>query len=155
EPRNLRGGAGERIFQVRHEHATLQIEYSNGRFAGNSPDKAAVTGRISRIIQRANESRLAIQQFEHFLLVPEMIAGSDHIDAGGKNLGGSVECDARAAGGIFAVGNNEIEVVLLAQFRHGFGHGAATWLAHDVANEKNLHCGSVGGAGWNEKAEAS
>ena len=45
-----------------------------------------------------------------------MVAAGDDVHAGGENFLGGLGRDAGAAGGVFAVGNDEIERVLFAQF---------------------------------------
>ena len=45
-----------------------------------------------------------------------MVAAGDDVHAGGEDFFGGLGRDAGAAGGVFAVGNDEIERVLFAQF---------------------------------------
>jgi hypothetical protein len=68
-----------------------------------------------------------------------MIAGGDDIDAGGKDFVGDFAGDAGPAGGVFAVGDDEIESVLLAEFGEEFLDRAPARLPYDIANEKKVH----------------
>jgi hypothetical protein len=68
-----------------------------------------------------------------------MIAGGDDVHSGGEDFLGGPGCDARTAGGIFAVGDDEIELVALTKFRHQRLDRLASRFAHDVADEKNFH----------------
>jgi len=72
-------------------------------------------------------------------MIPQMIAAGDDVHAGGKDFLRGGRRDARTAGGIFPVGDDEVDTVLLPQFRHEFLDCATAGLSHDVTNEKNLH----------------
>ena len=54
---------------------------------------------------------------------------------------GDLGRDAVAAGGVFAVGDDEIERVLFAQFRQEDFDRVASGLADDVADEEKFHAG--------------
>jgi hypothetical protein len=100
---------------------------------------AALAGRAGRIIQRAQKAFFVGEQFHDFLLVPQMVAGGDDVHARGKNFPGGFGRDAGAAGGVFAVGDDEVERVLLAEFGNKFCNRAPARLSHDVADEKQFH----------------
>src|ERR1019366_7378062 len=79
----------------------------------NFKDGAALAGRAGRIIERAQKAFFVLEQFHDFLLVPQMVAAGDDVHARRKNFPGGLGGDAGAAGGVFAVGDDEIERVLL------------------------------------------
>jgi hypothetical protein len=63
-----------------------------------------------------------------------VIAGRDEVDAGGEHLVGRLARKAEAAGGVFAVGDHDVDVVLFADEREMFGERLATGSADDVGN---------------------
>jgi hypothetical protein len=72
-----------------------------------------------------------------------VITTRHNVHAGRKDLLGSVDRDAGSAGGILAVGNDEVHTVLLAQFWQEFFDGAPAGLADDVSDEEQLHACNV------------
>jgi hypothetical protein len=68
-----------------------------------------------------------------------MIAAGHDVDAALKEFGSRIDSDARAPGGVFAIGNNQVNLMALAQLREKSADGVPTGLAHDVANKKKLH----------------
>jgi hypothetical protein len=63
-----------------------------------------------------------------------VIAGRDEVDPGGEHLVGRLAREPEAAGGIFAVGDHDVDVVLFANERQMFGERLATGGADDVGN---------------------
>lgn len=126
---------GEGIFELRlHERAPLQVQHPDGKVAARE-NPASPAGNPGGIIERAEKSWFVRQQFQDLLLVPEMVAAGDDIDAGGKNLPGGFEGNARTAGGVLPVGDDKIQAGLLAQFRQERFDRVASGLADDVADE--------------------
>jgi hypothetical protein len=80
-------------------------------------------GRAGRIIQRTQKTLFVLQQLHDFLLIPQMVAGGDGVHAVAEKFLGDVGRDAVAAGGIFAVGDDDIEAVRLPQ---GLGRSSLT-----------------------------
>jgi hypothetical protein len=68
-----------------------------------------------------------------------MVAAGDGIHARQKNFPGGFGCDAGAAGGVFAVGDDEVEPEFLPQFWEQFRNRAPARLSHNVADEENFH----------------
>src|SRR5580700_6367867 len=68
-----------------------------------------------------------------------MVATGDDVHPGRKNFLGGLGRDARAAGGIFTVGDDKIHGMPRAQPRQKRLHGTASGLANNVTNEQNLH----------------
>ena len=68
-----------------------------------------------------------------------MVAAGNDVHACRKDFTCDLGCDAGAAGGILAVGDDEIERVLLAQFWKQDFDGLAPGLSHDVTDEENFH----------------
>ncbi len=70
-----------------------------------------------------------------------MIAGRDGIHAVAKKFRCDVGRDAVATGGIFAIGNDNVEAVLLAQLGQEFLDRTPSGAAYDVADEEKFHGG--------------
>ena len=68
-----------------------------------------------------------------------MVAAGDDVHAGVENFPCSLGRDAGTAGRIFAVGDDEIERVLFAEFGQEFRNRAPSGLADDVTNEEQFH----------------
>ena len=61
-----------------------------------------------RIILRAQDAVFVVDIGEDLLLVGPVIAGRDHVDAHGEEFLGDGAGEAEAAGGILAIGDDEI-----------------------------------------------
>jgi hypothetical protein len=68
-----------------------------------------------------------------------VVAGGNDVHAGLEHLISRADGQAKAAGGVLAVGDYDVEGQFLAQSRQEFGQGTPTWLADDVADEKDAH----------------
>jgi hypothetical protein len=68
-----------------------------------------------------------------------MIARRDDIHARVEKLVRRIDGDARAACGIFAIGDDNIHAMLGAQFWEDLPHGVSPRLANDITNEKQFH----------------
>ena len=113
--------------------------YPQRRQVANLINVRAASGHVAGVVQRTQKARLAVKQFGHGLLIPQMIAAGDDINAGGKKFARDGRRDAVAAGGVLAVGDDEIQRVFLAQARQDGFDGLAPRFAHDVADEENFH----------------
>jgi hypothetical protein len=68
-----------------------------------------------------------------------VISTGDDIDTGGEKFLADLFRDPEPAGGIFAVGNHEIEAEALAQFRNLPDHRNPARTTNDISTEKNSH----------------
>ena len=94
------------------------------------PAEAGRAGGIVRRTQHAARQRGLIavggvHVLDDLALVPDVIAGGDDVDAEFEQLLGDLRSDAEAAGGVFAVGDGEIDAVLLLQFRQALVNDGA------------------------------
>ncbi len=64
-----------------------------------------------------------------------MIAAGDHFDAAGEQILGNARRDAEARGGIFAVGDAEIDLALGEDVREPVVNDLAAGRTYDVADE--------------------
>jgi len=70
-----------------------------------------------------------------------MIAGREEVDAGGKHLLGGLMRQTEPAGGVLAVGDDDVDVMLFADEREMFGERLATGRADDVGDRKDGYGG--------------
>ena len=105
----------------------------------NFKDAAAAPRHIRRIIERPEQPFFVGEQFHDFLLVPQMVAAGNDVHAGGKNVPGGHGRNTGAAGGVLAVGDDEIERVLFAKFGQEFLDRVASRPPDDVADEEQFH----------------
>jgi hypothetical protein len=84
-----------------------------------------------------------MQQVENLSLIPKMVAARDDVHSRRKNLLGGFGGDARAAGGILTIGDDQADAVLTAEPRRQFADSPASRLPHDVSNEKKFHPATV------------
>jgi len=63
-----------------------------------------------------------------------VIAGRDEVDPGREHLIGGLARESEAAGGVLAVGDHDVDVVLFADEREMFSERLATGSADDVGN---------------------
>ena len=88
---------------------------------------------------RAQQAWLGIYIGNDLTLVPDMIAGCQHICTGGEERIGNVRSDTKAAGGIFNIDDNEISGQFFTQVRHGGDHLLAGHAADNITQKKNTH----------------
>lgn len=72
-----------------------------------------------------------------------MVAARDDVDARRENLLSGFDRDARPAGGVLAIGDYEIQGVLVTEFGDEFLDCAPSGLANDIADEKQFHAGRL------------
>jgi hypothetical protein len=63
-----------------------------------------------------------------------VVAGRDEVDARGEHLIGRLTGKAETAGGVFAVRDHDVDMVLFADEREMFGQGLATGGTDHVGN---------------------
>src|SRR5438094_615998 len=76
-----------------------------------------------------------------------MVAAGDDIDATGEQFFGDPGGDAVAAGGVFAVGDDEIERLLFAKYGQERFDRVTSRLADNIADEKQFHGGKINHVG--------
>ena len=138
-------GYAEGVIVTRKKDAALQIHDCVGNSVARFALIEAVTRSAFRIIRRPDQAsrRLAVGRLLHVFhdlaLVPDMIAGGDYADPLLEEFFGDLRSDAKSSGGIFAIGNDEINVMLVDNFVQVLlNHGAAR-PAKDVADKQNAH----------------
>ena len=89
----------------------------NTRAAFRLAQGRAAARRAGRIIDRPDQARRALDENQRLLLVPGMIAERDGVGAGFEQFVIDRFGDAEAAGGVFAIDHDEIELPVANEAR--------------------------------------
>ena len=125
-------GLSERTVYRRHENAALEVEHHD--FAVHHP---APAGRAV-VVGRPEQGQF-VHVGEDVLLVPDMVAGSHHVNAGVQEVTGGFEGESEAAGGVFRVGGHQVDVELTAQLWQQARQGLPARFADYVADHQDSH----------------
>jgi hypothetical protein len=68
-----------------------------------------------------------------------MIAGSDDLDAQVEKFLGDLWSNAKAAGGVLAIGDRQVDIVLSDQLPQVIANDGPAGSAKDVADKENAH----------------
>ncbi len=117
-------------------HESTALEADDERAVGH--DCAAARGGL-RIVERAQDRCLAIHVRHHVLVVPDVVAGGDDVDAGVEQLFGHLGRDAETGGGVLAVANDEINLVFIPEAGQVFLNGLPAGPSNDVADHQDAH----------------
>ena len=77
-----------------------------------------------------------VHVIDDLALVPDVIAGSDDVDAELEQLLGDLRRNAEAAGGVFTVRDGEVDRVLLLELRQALMDDGAAGTAEYVSYKK-------------------
>ena len=72
----------------------------------------AASGARRREVRRPHDAVARVEERVDLALAPDVVAGGDHVDAGGEQLLGELRGDAGAVGDVLAVGDDEVDVAL-------------------------------------------
>ena len=127
----------ERILQDRlHEGARLHVDHAHLSFRRLEHDRARAR-RTGRIIERTQQAGFCLDEGHDLLPVPDVIASRDDRSSGAQEVDRKLRRDAAPGGCVLAIHDDEIERPVALQFRQARDHRAASWLADNVAEEKN------------------
>src|SRR5262249_13990511 len=130
-----------------HKDASLQIDDCKLVSGAGDALEHAETGGSGRIVGRTKHAVRntiviasgALKKIDDLFFVPNVVAGGKHLYAQSQKLLDKGRCDAEASGGVFAIGQHEIDLVPSDQGGKLLAHNRATRTSEDVANEKNTH----------------
>src|SRR5687767_12322676 len=131
-------GLPERAVDWRHEHAAHEIQDGHAVRTELHRDVADAR-RAGRKVGRAQQQVLLGDVLDDLLLVPDVVAGREHVSALIQHLLGHRRRDAEAAGGVLAVDHAEVDGVLLAQPRQELRQRRSPGLPEDVADHQHVH----------------
>src|SRR6185436_288050 len=105
----------KRIVDADHEHAAHHIDDADRDAAGCSRQVAAIAGHARREVGGTEQPRLGANVIDRLLAVPNVIAGRHDFDAPIEQLIADLPGDAESGGGVLDVGDDEVDLVVLAQ----------------------------------------
>ena len=141
--RELDERGAEGVVNRRHERASLQIQDGVARAVLRAADEKPAARRAIGKISGAQQARLVREEVEDFLAVPDVVAAGEDFNAGAEKLLGEARRDAEAGGGIFAVGDAQIDFALGEDVREPVVNDLAAGRADDVADENYSHFGQA------------
>ena len=127
---------GERIVERVHEDAAEDIDDQEPRALRALDHRGAPSRRAGGVIGRPDQARLALDEHERLALVEGVIAERHRIDADGAEFLENGFGEAKAAGGVLAVDDDEIEPPAGAQDGNLLENGGAARPPDDVADEE-------------------
>ena len=130
---------GKRVVDRVHEDTAHDVQHADPVTRGRPGHVAPASGGAWRIVCRAQQARLVGDVIERLFLVPHVVAGRHHIDAVRPNRVAELAGDAEAAGGIFDIRDHQVDAVVLNQRPERRAQDCAARLAHDIADEQDLH----------------
>src|SRR5262249_54847877 len=135
--------ASEGTIAWRHEHSTLNVYNRDGRSLACRPEPQPAAGRIGRVIRGTNQSGFALDIFERFALVEDVIPRAHPAGARRKNLVSDCGRHTRSVGRVFDVDHRELGLVLFLEPPEIRGQDLSAGSADNVADDDRLHRSSV------------
>ena len=134
----------ERIVDRRHEDAAHHVDDADLVAVLRARDQRPAAGHAVRIVRGPQQPRLDRDVVQHLFLVPDVIAGRHHVDAGLEDGVADFARHAEAARRIFRVGHDEVDLVAFDQRPQRPHDEVAADLAKDVTDEEKRHRISIG-----------
>ena len=132
-------GGPEGIVDRRHEHAALQAQHGVRRAVARCAAVHAAAGAALGKICGAQQARLVRDEIDDFLAVPDVIAAGENGDAGAEQLLGEARRDAEAGGGVLAIGDDQVQLLVGDHVGQALGDDPAAGRTDNVSDEKNPH----------------
>src|SRR4030095_13417850 len=89
-----------------HEGAALDVDDADFSFGCFKYDRT-VTRRPPRIIHRAQQTWLSIDERKDFFLVPDMVAGCDNRNSGAQEIDGDFARNTATASSVLAIDDHK------------------------------------------------
>jgi hypothetical protein len=113
----------------------LKVEDGVAGAIFRAADIEATARRTLGEIRRTQQARFVREILQNLLAVPDVVAAREDFDAAGEQFVGDARRDAEAGGGIFAIGDAEINFALGEDVREPVVNDLAAGRADDVADE--------------------
>ena len=110
--RNLALDRREGIVELLHEDAAHGVDDEDAHAIPRHVEAGAAARRASREVDRPQEPVLPLGEGQRFALVEGMVAGRHDVGASVEHRAQDLLGDAEAAGGVLAVDDDEIEMVV-------------------------------------------
>src|SRR5262249_961746 len=121
------------------EDAPLHIYDGVAHSVARRSDVDAAARIMLGKIRRPQQPRLVRHELQNFALVPTVIPAAEHFDAVAEQLLGDAWGDAEACGGVFAVGDQQIDFSCRNKIGQAFANNFATGRSDNVTNKKYAH----------------
>src|SRR5262249_32826845 len=99
----------------------------------------AAARRAGRIVERTDQARRALDEYQRVLLVPGVVAERDRVGAGVDEVLVDRLGDAEPAGRVLAVDDDEVERPVADQSWQPLENDRPAAASHHVADEQNSH----------------
>ena len=129
----------ERAIDLGHEHAPHGVHHQHVHAVLRLEQARAFARRALGIVERAQQLGTALDVDEGILLVERVVAERDDIGAGIDQLVEDLLGDAKAAGRVLAIDDEEIELVAGAQLGDRVVGSLAARLADDISEKQQTH----------------
>ena len=129
----------EGAVELGHEDAAHRVHDQNFGAVARLVEPGAAPRRAGGIVERTQQTRLALDEDESFALVPTVVAKRDCIGTRRQQVVANRFGDAEATGGILTVDHHEIEFVALDQVRQQLDHHVAAAAANYVTKKQEAH----------------
>lgn len=129
------------------EHPALEVDNCDFFAIGQSVSGGAAPDGSAGVVGGADDFGAVGEEFFGAFLVERVVAQRNHIHACGEDFVGGFKGYPAAVGGVFAVGDDHIEGMLLAQSGQELAEGFSAWGGGDIAKKKNFHEDFIAGVG--------
>lgn len=130
----------EGVFHGRvHEGAAHGIDHGDFAFVSFQND-AALAGAAGGEIERPEQARFGFHVGHEFVLVPAMVAESDHRGAGAEQADAEFGGEAAAGGGVFAIDDDKVGREAFLEVREPGSDRPAAGFAKDIPQKKDPQC---------------
>ena len=103
----------ERIVELLHEDAPHHVDDADRPSLGGAREIAAVAGDAGGEVGRPQEPRFGADVVDGLALRPDVVARGHDVDPPIQQLVAELPGDAPARGGIFGIGDDQVDVVVL------------------------------------------
>ena len=129
----------ERVINLRHEHAALQIQHGVLRATLCRPEVHPAAGIAFGKIRRPQQARLVRQVVQNFFAVPAMISAGQHVDAILQQLVRQPRRDPESRRGVLPVGDHQVDLPLRHDIRQPVAYDQPSRRSHNVSHKQYAH----------------
>ena len=110
----------ERRVELVHEDAAHGVDDRDLVAGIGVVDEPAAPGSLVGVVDRAQDGPIGVEVVVDLALVPDVVAAGDDVDAAAEQLLGQAGGQPRAGRHVLAVGDDEVDVVLVRAARAGW-----------------------------------
>src|ERR1051325_2431778 len=103
------------------------------------PNTPTLAGRARGKVGRPNDTVLLLQERINLLLLPNVIAGSQNLNARRPEFFGALDIDSHAARGVLGIGDYEIDFLFVNECRDEVPHGTPRGTSHHIPKKQHSH----------------